>query len=83
MPIHNFRCEKCLFYWEEIWSFKEYDDKIKDYNDKIKECPNCKDKKIIKFINPVGIKFKGKAGNSGFYTLDYALVDKKDKERNE
>lgn len=81
MPIHDFNCKNCLYVWEEIWSVREYDEKMKLISEHLFHCPECNSVDIQKFVNKPGIKFKGKGdGNSGFYALDYALPELKDKE---
>lgn len=74
MPMHDFRCNKCLYYWEDLWHLSEHDEKSKMVEDKTYPCPECGSTDIIRFFTAPGIKFKGEAGKSGFYALDYANV---------
>lgn len=71
MAMHDFRCEKCLYYWEEIWHLSEYDENKKQMEEKTKLCPNCQSNDIIKFFPKPSLKFSGEMGNSGFHILDY------------
>lgn len=81
MPIHDFSCSNCLYCWDEVWSVSEYDSKIKELEEHLHLCPECKSTNIKKTVNSPGIKFKGKGdGNSGFYSLDYALPELKQRE---
>jgi putative FmdB family regulatory protein len=71
MPTHDFRCNKCLYVWEEFWHITEYDSNMEKINNKEWKCPNCGSNDIIKFVNAPAIVFKGVPGQSGFYSLDY------------
>lgn len=44
-----------------------------------KKCPDCKKWKLRKLMSRgVGFRFKGNAGNSGFYELDYKRSNESD-----
>lgn len=78
MPMHDFRCNKCLNYWEDYWHLSEHDVKSKEIENKTYKCPSCQSTDIQKFFNTPGVRFVGEAGKSGFYALDYANVEGKD-----
>lgn len=79
MPTYEFRCNKCVYWWEEIWNLSEYDEKSKEIKEKTKLCPNCKSNDIIKFFPRPSIVFKGEFGKSGFHILDYSTNVEKNK----
>ena len=58
MPVYEYRCENCGYDFDQFQHFSE---------DALIVCPNCRQEKLRKVYNSVGIVFKGK----GFYANDH------------
>lgn len=58
MPVYEYLCVNCGHDFEQFQHFTE---------DALTVCPNCKQEKLRKVYNSVGIVFKGK----GFYANDH------------
>lgn len=58
MPVYEYRCENCGYDFDQFQHFSE---------DALTVCPNCRQEKLRKVYNSVGIVFKGK----GFYANDH------------
>jgi predicted nucleic acid-binding Zn ribbon protein len=70
MPLYQFRCEKCLYCWDEVYSVSEIDDFQEQLEKKLILCPNCKKNDVNFFFPKPSVVFKGEKGNSGFYSVD-------------
>lgn len=58
MPIYEYQCKNCDYYFEELQSF----------NDKsVKKCPNCKKNKVERLISLSAFHLQG----SGWYETEY------------
>ena len=57
MPTYEFRCEKCQKLFEQVWSLKDYDRKIKGKQ----KCPTCGSSRVVRAISMVQVKTSKKS----------------------
>ncbi len=57
MPTYEFRCEKCRKGFAQVWSFRDYDRKIKAQQ----KCPSCASTRVVRALSMVQVKTSKKS----------------------